>query len=164
MRVKIYKPWLAAMAALLVAGTACYAQDTSVSVNLSVSSGNMTVKAKVNKKRIKAPAKSLSNDLELSLNNLSAFEISPTQVEKLTPKIEAAVNDIVSGVDVSVSTDGNSYSNSSATAEGGKYEKSKTYSKSYPIDGNDRIKLVNQYGKIQVNTWDRHEVKVDVSE
>ena len=148
------------MAALLVAGTVCYAQDTSASVNLSVSSGNMTVKAKVNKKRIKAAAQSLSNDLELSLNNLSA-NIS-TQVDKLTPKIEAAVNDIVSGVDVSVSTDGNSYSYSSAGAEGGKYEKSKTYSKSYPIDGNDRIKLVNQYGKIQVDTWDRHEVKVDV--
>jgi len=40
--------------------------------------------------------------------------------------------------------------------------KYKNYSKSYPIDGNDRIKLSNQYGKITVNTWDKHEMKVDV--
>jgi hypothetical protein len=40
--------------------------------------------------------------------------------------------------------------------------KYKSYSKSYSIDGNDKIKLSNQYGKITVNTWDKHEVKVDV--
>ena len=135
------------MAVLLLVGTACYAQDTSVSVNLSASSGNVTLKAKVKKKAIEARAKAFSNDLELSLNNLGT-NISNT-VDQLTPKIEAAVNDIVSNVDVSVSTDGNSYSYNNNT--GGKYEKSKTYSKSYPIDGNDRIKLTNQYGKIQVD-------------
>jgi hypothetical protein len=158
MKAKIYKSLLVSTAAFFMAAAACYAQDVSVSVNLSSSSGNATVKAKVKKKAIEAAAKSLGNDLELSLNNLGA-DIS-NQVDRLTPKIEAAVNDIVSNVDVSVSTDGNSYSyNDNA---GGKYEKSKTYSKSYPIDGNDRIKLTNQYGKIQVNTWDKHEVKVDV--
>ncbi len=158
MKAKIYKSLLVTTAALFIAGAACYAQDVSVSVNLSSSSGNATVKAKVKKKAIEAAAKSLGNDLELSLNNLGA-DIS-NQVDRLTPKIEAAVNDIVSNVDVSVSTDGNSYSYNDNG--GGKYEKSKTYSKSYPIDGNDRIKLTNQYGKIQVNTWDKHEVKVDV--
>jgi len=159
MKQRIYKPAFAVMAALFAAAT-CLAQDVSVSVNLSSASGNATLSTKVNKKAIKAKAKAFSKDLELSLNNLSA-DIS-NEVDKLTPKVEAAVNDIVSDVDVSVSTgdDNNSYSYSSAN--GGKYEKSKTYSKTYPIDGNDRIKLSNQYGKIQVNTWDRHEVKVDV--
>src|SRR5580698_3198589 len=117
MTAKIYKSLLVAAAAFLLAGTVCYAQDTSSSVNLSVPSGNTTVKAKVNKKAIKAAAMTLSNDLELSLNNLSA-NIS-SQVDKLTPKIEAAVNDIVSGVNASVSTDGNSYAYTNA--EGGKY-------------------------------------------
>ena len=41
-------------------------------------------------------------------------------------------------------------------------EKIKNYTKSYALDANDRIKLSNQYGRITVNTWDRHEVKVDV--
>ncbi len=38
----------------------------------------------------------------------------------------------------------------------------KNYTKSYQLDANDRIKLNNQYGRIEVNTWERHEVKVDV--
>src|ERR1700722_16678290 len=156
MTAKIYKPVLAVVAVLLAAGTACFAQDISMSVNLSSPSGNATVKAKVKSKDIEAKARVFSKDLELSLDNLSA-DISD-KVTKVAPRIEAAVNDIVSDVDVNVSTDGDSFS----YANGGKYEKSKTYSKSYPIDGNDRIKLTNQYGKIQVNTWDRHEVKVDV--
>src|ERR1700735_1833630 len=139
MKAKIYKSLFVTIAAFFMAGTVCFAQDVSVSVNMSSASGNATVKAKVKKKAIEAAAKSLGNDLELSLNNLSA-DIS-NQVDKLTPKIEAAENDIVSDVDVSVSTDGNSYSYSNN--DGGKYEKSKTYSKSYPIDGNDRIKLTN---------------------
>jgi hypothetical protein len=41
-------------------------------------------------------------------------------------------------------------------------EKIKNYSKSYSLDANDLVKLSNQYGKITVNTWDKHEVKVDV--
>lgn len=41
-------------------------------------------------------------------------------------------------------------------------EKSKTFSKSYPLDANDAIEISNYYGKINVNTWNKKEVKVDV--
>lgn len=41
-------------------------------------------------------------------------------------------------------------------------EKVKNYSKTYSVDGNDKLKLDNQYGRITVITWDRHEVKVDI--
>jgi hypothetical protein len=41
-------------------------------------------------------------------------------------------------------------------------EKIKNYTKSYPLDGNDKIKLSDQYGKITITTWDKHEIKVDV--
>ncbi|WP_214072217.1 hypothetical protein [Mucilaginibacter sp. dw_454] len=41
-------------------------------------------------------------------------------------------------------------------------EKSKTFSKSYSLDGNDAIQVDNNYGKITVNTWAKKEVKVDV--
>jgi hypothetical protein len=41
-------------------------------------------------------------------------------------------------------------------------EKVKNYSKTYSVDGNDKLKIDNQYGRITVNTWDRHEVKVDI--
>ena len=104
MTAKIYKPVLAVVAVLLTAGTACFAQDISVSLNLSSSSGNATGKAKVGSKDIEAKALAFSKDLELSLNNLST-DISD-KLTKLSPKIEAAVSDIVSDVDVNVSTDG----------------------------------------------------------
>ena len=42
-------------------------------------------------------------------------------------------------------------------------EKKKTYSKSYSINNNDVVSLSNQFGEMRVNTWDRNEVKVDVS-
>lgn len=39
--------------------------------------------------------------------------------------------------------------------------KQKDYSKSYPI-GNETISLSNQFGKMEIKTWDKNEIKVDV--
>ncbi len=44
-----------------------------------------------------------------------------------------------------------------------KVEKKKTYSKSYPVSGNEKISLYNQFGEMKITTWDKNEVKVDVS-
>ncbi len=44
-----------------------------------------------------------------------------------------------------------------------KYSKSKNYSKSYSVSGSDKISLDNQFGDIKLITWDKNEVKVDVS-
>jgi hypothetical protein len=41
-------------------------------------------------------------------------------------------------------------------------EKTKNYSKSYNVDGNDVINIDNKFGKITVITWAKSEVKVDV--
>jgi hypothetical protein len=41
-------------------------------------------------------------------------------------------------------------------------EKTKTISKSYPANKNDKLSINNQYGKITVNTWNKKEFKVDV--
>ncbi|MGF7075221.1 hypothetical protein [Mucilaginibacter sp. 3215] len=41
-------------------------------------------------------------------------------------------------------------------------EKTKNYSKSYNVDGNDVINIDNKYGKVTVFTWAKSEVKVDV--
>jgi hypothetical protein len=43
-----------------------------------------------------------------------------------------------------------------------KYEKRKSYSKSYNISSGDKISLFNQFGEMNLNTWDKNEVKVDV--
>jgi len=42
-------------------------------------------------------------------------------------------------------------------------EKTKTYSKSYSLNSNDRIKLENSFGEMKFNVWDKNEVKVDVT-
>jgi hypothetical protein len=40
--------------------------------------------------------------------------------------------------------------------------KSKSYTKSYNVDANDKLQIENRYGKVTVNTWNKNEVKVDV--
>jgi hypothetical protein len=54
------------------------------------------------------------------------------------------------------------FSYSPDNQQGDMAEKVKNYSKIYSVDGNDKLKLDNQYGRITVNTWDKHEVKVDI--
>jgi len=44
-----------------------------------------------------------------------------------------------------------------------KFKKSKPYSKSYPLSGNDKVRLNNQFGEMKLVTWDKNEVKVDVT-
>lgn len=40
--------------------------------------------------------------------------------------------------------------------------KSKTFTKSFVIDKNDKVNLSNQFGGITIKTWDKNEIKVDV--
>jgi hypothetical protein len=42
-------------------------------------------------------------------------------------------------------------------------EKKKTYTKSYTVSNNDNITFNNQFGELQLNTWDKNEVKVTVT-
>ena len=44
-----------------------------------------------------------------------------------------------------------------------KFKKEKSFSKSYPLSGSDRINLSNQFGEMKLVTWEKNEIKVDVS-
>ncbi|MBC7872555.1 MAG: hypothetical protein H7Y01_01090 [Ferruginibacter sp.] len=44
-----------------------------------------------------------------------------------------------------------------------KFKKNKTYSKSYSLGSSDKISLINQFGEMKLVTWDKNEIKVDVS-
>lgn len=160
MRIKIYKLSLLPVIAFLAISTVGLAQDISVSVNTS-SSSDVAVNAKIKTKKLKTKMHKLNNDLELNLDNLAA-NITET-INDIAPKIVSDVTNMASNIVVEVNDDAGNNDSSSGTDENGSVnEKFKSYSKSYPIDGNDRIRLSNQYGKIMVNTWDRHEIKVDV--
>ena len=41
-------------------------------------------------------------------------------------------------------------------------ERSKSFSKSFNVDNNDKVNLNNQYGSITIKTWDKKEVRVDI--
>jgi hypothetical protein len=42
-------------------------------------------------------------------------------------------------------------------------EKRKTYTKTYPLSGSDKVTLDNQFGELKINTWEKNEIKVDVT-
>jgi hypothetical protein len=44
-----------------------------------------------------------------------------------------------------------------------KYKKTKSYSKSYNLGGSDKVNLSNQFGEMKLVTWDKNEIKVEVS-
>ncbi|HYV54567.1 MAG TPA: hypothetical protein VE933_08295 [Chitinophagaceae bacterium] len=44
-----------------------------------------------------------------------------------------------------------------------KFKKTKSYTKSYSLGSNDKVSLSNQFGEMKISTWDKNEVKVDVS-
>jgi hypothetical protein len=153
---QIYRPVLAVGIALLCLTTAGFAQDVVVSVNTS-QSGDVSVKAKIKTKELKRKLDAFSKNLSASLDNLGT---------NISNNVDELVNGIVANttnVDVQVNGSGDSYSYSSSADDNSRGSvREKTYTKSYPIDGNDRIKLSNQYGRIVVNTWDQHQIKVDV--
>jgi hypothetical protein len=94
------------------------------------------------------------------------------KVNDIVPKIDLELSDlknmdlnIISKIDFELkdSRENNEINNSEEDFDEGQVkQKFKTYSKSYPIDANDKIRLSNQYGRIIVNTWERREIKVDV--
>ncbi|HEY4148425.1 MAG TPA: hypothetical protein VGM41_05835 [Chitinophagaceae bacterium] len=42
-------------------------------------------------------------------------------------------------------------------------EKKKTYSKSYPLSASEKISISNMFGEVKIATWDKMEVKVEVT-
>lgn len=43
------------------------------------------------------------------------------------------------------------------------FDKNKIYSKSYNVSNSDKIKFTNSFGEMKISTWEKNEVKVDVS-
>jgi len=125
--------------------------------------------------------KNLVNNIVVKINDLAPkldLALSGYKNEfdfDIAPKLGVALNNLAANLDLNIDakTDFNineaandsldNIAEAQQNDEGASLnDKFKSYSKSYPIDGNDKIKLSNQYGKITVNTWNRPEVKVDV--
>jgi hypothetical protein len=44
-----------------------------------------------------------------------------------------------------------------------KFKKTRNYSKSYPLGSSDKVSLTNQFGEMKLVTWEKNEIKVDVT-
>jgi len=42
-------------------------------------------------------------------------------------------------------------------------EKKKTYTKTYALSGSDKVDLNNSFGEMKINTWEKSEIKVDIT-
>jgi hypothetical protein len=172
MRSRIYKPVLLVLTALLAVNSGGFAQKKSASakkkpvvcVTANFNEADFETKMDNLGKSLEAGMKDLGKNLSASINNLaSSISINVNDgdndnVVNVDPKVELNVDGLLKNLDINVADN----DEGGVTESDNQSLKIKNYSKSYPLDGNDRIKLSNQYGKITVNTWDRREVKVDI--
>lgn len=159
----IYKPVLF-IAALLAAIQPVLAQDAadstsnsgfdSQSFNKSMKMHDM--KVNVNTKRLEMAMDRLGMKLD---QNFRDFDKN-LHLNRLASDVTTTVNDAVHSVTLSVSDYDNDGSSNISISN--PQERVKNYSKSYSVNGNDKLALDNKYGRVSINTWNKNEVKVDV--
>lgn len=150
------------MAALLIVVQPAFAQDAADSSNTSAFESDafnksmkvLSLDLKINTKHLELAMDKLGRKLD---ENFSNFDKN-LHFGNLVSDITSTVNDAVHSVNVSVYDDVD-YSNIST---GSAQERIKNYSKSYSVDGNDKLSIDNKYGRVTISTWSKNEVKVDV--
>lgn len=159
----IYKPVLF-IAALLAAVQPVLAQNAADSTgnsgfdnesfNKSMQMPDM--KVNINTKRLEIAMNRLGMKLD---QNFRGFDKN-IHLNRLASDITATVNDAVHSVTLSVSD----YDNDGSTGIwiSSPQERVKNYSKSYSVNSNDKLALDNKYGRVNINTWNKNEIKVDV--
>ena len=156
---KIYKPALF-VAAILVLAEPALAQNTADSLSTP---GFDNESFNKNIKLLDLKIKLNTNHLALALNNLDKNleeSFKNIHIDNIISEITTTVDDAVRSVNVSVCNDANADHSNSATDN--VQDRIKSYSKTYSVDGNDKLSLDNKYGRVTINTWNRNEVKVDV--
>jgi hypothetical protein len=151
MKPKIYKPFIV-LALLLIAG-AGFAQDTTWHNNKS--EDNDLHIAGINLNINMHDLHMAMNDVKASLNE-GLHELN-SNLHIIGPEISGAV----SNLNISINDDDDSRLEA-GVQQGDLSEKVKNYTKSYPMDANDRLNISNQFGKVIVNTWNKSEVQVNV--
>ena len=159
----IYKP-VVFIAVLLAAVQPVLAQNAadstgnsgfdSESFNKSMKMPDM--KVNINTKRLEIAMNRLGMKLD---QNFRGFDKN-IHLNRLASDITATVNDAVHSVTLSVSDDDND--GSTGISISSPQERIKNYSKSYSVNSNDKLALDNKYGRVNINTWNKNEIKVDV--
>lgn len=185
MKLKIFKAPLLALIACIAVSTTTFAQKKH---NAAKPSSSTRSKVSTDEMSLDLSMDDFGKNLDIKLDNFNPqISVDLTGLNKsinlklanIEPKIKLKLNklenldlhlgDISANVSVDLGDLGNNISlnysdddQENQINSGTVTEKTKTYSKSYPLDANDRVKVSNEYGKINVITWDKREVKVDV--
>ncbi len=163
---------MAALAVVLLAAGTCFAQSTisiqedsaiiiapqvqavpAVSTVTTISAQPRpvtTVKTKTlttTVSRITSQVKGLT--AQVNTQTMVALNGLKVDIDGLTPAITTGFKAM---------SDGASYSNESNDDN----QLIKNYSKTYSVDANDGLSIDNRYGSVNVNTWAKNEIKVDV--
>jgi len=147
---RAYKPTLFLLA-LLVATAPVFAQDTTAAPDINYSNKNLkllNIDLGINRHDLNLAMNDLNMSLKEGIKDLNSnLHIWVPELKELSNNISVSINNNLSDEMV----------------RGGNIsEKVKSYSKSYPMDGNDRLTIDNRFGDVTVKTWNKPEVKVDI--
>lgn len=145
MVLKIYKPISLLLIALLAAVQPVLAQDTTSA------EVNATVKTSLNlgMQHLSMAMNNLNKSLNLSLKDLN---------KSLNIYLDKGLKEDLKNLNNNIVIDLN---NDNVNVQDVN-EKVKNYSKSYPMDANDKLSIDNKFGKVVINTWNKNEVRVEV--
>ena len=147
---KIYNRTLFLMALMVIAAPV-FAQDTTAAPDNNSSNKNLellNIDLGINKRDLNLAMSDLNRSLKEGLKDLNSnLHVWVPELKELRNTISVSVNDAVSDEMV---------------RDGDVSEKVKTYSKSYPMDANDKLSINNKYGNVVVKTWNKNEAKVDI--
>jgi len=181
MKLKIYKPVLLTAAGLLIACSAGFAQKkrhkvkakhaTTVTVNVDdkdfdVDMGDLNESLAALTTNLKDLGKNLSATITNSITsnlNISLNDSDDEGDNDADTKVNLNLGNLLNNLKINVSTNGDNDGDDEIESAGTGGVREKSYSKSYSLDANDKVRLSNQYGKISVNTWNKNEIKVDIS-
>ncbi|MBC8054088.1 MAG: hypothetical protein H7Y13_13565 [Sphingobacteriaceae bacterium] len=101
-------------------------------------------------------------DVRLSELNTKLSDLSARINNEVNVRLDAALKDLGDLEDFKSLSFPNRQQPENFAMSGNLVEKVKRISKSYPVDGKDKLSIANQFGKVVINVWAKNEIKVDV--
>ncbi|MGN6180019.1 MAG: hypothetical protein ACTHNW_12605 [Mucilaginibacter sp.] len=155
MKIKIYKPIIATLC--LLAGTICSAQVQPPASPVPPAEPEQPVIANISANDEVVSVKIDGKWLSSQLSNLKGIIASATD----------EVNDALKDADIEIDgktahisiNNPHSYNQNNIQQDAAS---TRTYSKTYPANSDDKLVIDNSYGNVVVNTWDKNYFKVDV--
>ena len=159
---KLYKGTLCMAIALLISQP-LLAQPGHITPALPDSPARKVVTPKLSDKFIHSDIKIDLKDIDVQLakldQTLSRLEVRlAPKIALFEKKMELAFENVAQEIQIINHTNDEQPDANYVQAA----EKTRTQSKSYTVDANDKLAINNQYGKVIINTWPRKEIKVDI--